>query len=62
MMATGLAGRTDTIGRKGFARICAVEGIRITSAMAADFQAFDRKRLSAGERRRILASKYGKAR
>ena len=50
------------IGRKGFAKICAVEGIRITAAMEADFRAFEKKGLPASERRKILAAKYGKAR
>ncbi len=50
------------IGRKGFAKICAVEGIRITAAMEADFRAFEKRGLTAGERRKVLASKYGKAR
>lgn len=49
------------IGRKGFAKISAVEGIRLTAAMEADFRAFEKKKLSASERRKILAVKYGKA-
>lgn len=51
-----------TIGRKSFAKICAVEGIRITAAMEADFRDFERRGLSADERRKALASKYGKSR
>ncbi len=53
--------RGHTIGRKGFAKICAVEGIRLTAAMEADFRAFEKKKLPASERRKILAVKYGKA-
>ena len=49
------------IGRKRFAKICAVEGIRLTAAMEADFRAFEKKGLPASERRKILAAKYGKA-
>lgn len=51
-----------TVGRKGFAKICAVEGVRLTAAMEADFRAFEKKKLPAGERRKILTAKYGKAR
>ncbi len=50
------------IGRKGFAKISAVEGIRFTAAMEADFRAFEKKGLPASERRKILAAKYGRAR
>jgi hypothetical protein len=53
---------SHTIGRKGFAKISAVEGIRITAAMEADFRSFDKKGLPADERRRLLTEKYGKAR
>ena len=51
-----------TIGRAGFAKISAVEGIRLTPAMAADFREFERKGLSPEERRKAIAGKYGKAR
>lgn len=50
-----------TIGRHGFAKISAVEGIRITSEMAEDLREFDRKGLSGDERRRAISRKYGKA-
>ena len=53
---------TFTIGRNGFAKISAVEGIQITAAMEADFREFDRKGLSASQRRAVLAQKYGKPR
>ena len=51
-----------TIGRQGFAQISAVEGIRLTNEMRADFQDFDLKRLSNAERRQKIARKYGTAR
>lgn len=51
-----------TIGRAGFAKISAVEGIRLTPEMAADFGEFERKGLSPEERRKAIAGKYGKAR
>lgn len=53
---------TITIGRVAFAKVSAVEGIRTTPAMDADFRDFDRKGLSADERRRIISRKYAKAR
>jgi hypothetical protein len=51
-----------TLGRRSFAKISAVEGIEITLAMDEDFQEFERKGLSAAERRRIISGKYGKVR
>jgi len=49
-----------TIGRKSFAKISSIEGLRISAAMEADFREFDKRGLSAAERRAILARKYGK--
>lgn len=46
------------LGRSGFAKISAVEGIRPSRRMDEDFREFDRKGLSAEERRHQLASKY----
>jgi hypothetical protein len=57
-----LAGKGYVLGRACFAKISAVEGIRITSAMDADFREFDRKGLSAEERRKAIGRKYGKVR
>jgi len=48
-----------TIGRGGFARISAVEGIRLTEEMWNDFRDFDLKRLSHAERRKTILRKYG---
>ena len=50
------------LGRVGFAKISAVEGLKITAAMEADFREFDRRGLSAGERRAAIARKYGRDR
>ena len=49
-------------GRSGFAKISAVEGIRTTAAMDEDFREFERRGLSADERRKLISRKYGKAR
>lgn len=51
-----------TIGRHGFAKISALEGIHLSDAMDADFREFDRNGLSAEERRKVIRRKYGKAR
>ena len=51
-----------TIGRTGFAKISAVEGLSITASMEADFREFDRRGLSAKDRRTVIARKYGKMR
>jgi hypothetical protein len=51
---------TYTVGRDGFAKISAVEGIKVSPAAEADFREFDQRGLSAAERRRALARKYGR--
>jgi hypothetical protein len=48
-----------TIGRKGFSKISAVEGIKPSQRVDEDFREFDRQGLSPAERRRALARKYG---
>jgi hypothetical protein len=48
------------LGRSGFAKISAVEGIRLSSEMDKRFRDFDRQGLSAGERRRIIARTFAK--
>jgi hypothetical protein len=50
------------IGRSRFAKISAVEGIRTTVAMDEDFREFERRGLSAEERRKAIGRKYGKVR
>lgn len=51
---------TFIIGRNGFAKIGAVEGIAPSRSLDKDFREFDRQGLSAAERRRALARKYGR--
>jgi hypothetical protein len=51
-----------TLGRQGFAKISAVEGIKMSRAMDAEFREFDRKGLSPEQRRKAIAAKYGKTR
>jgi len=51
-----------TVGRRGFAKISAVEGIHMSDEMAQDFQEFDRDAVSPEDRRRLLAEKYTRAR
>jgi hypothetical protein len=48
------------LGRGSFARISAVEGIHLTREMKRDLREFDRKGLSAVERRRAIVNKYGR--
>ena len=54
--------RGHTIGRKGFAKISAVEGVRLTAAMEADFRGFDKEGLRPSKRRKLIAAKYGRTR
>lgn len=49
-----------TLGRNGFARISAVEKISLTREMSQDFREFDRKALSAEQRRTRIVGKYGR--
>ena len=49
-----------TVGRDGFAKISAVEGIKASPSAEADLREFDQQGLSAAERRRALARKYGR--
>ncbi len=51
-----------TLGRSAFAKISAVEGIRLTPEMEAHFKTFDRDELPAAKRREALAAAFGKAR
>ena len=50
-----------TLGRRGFAKISAVEGIRLSPEMEARFREFDQKGLSPGERRSAIARTFVKA-
>lgn len=48
------------VGRGAFAKISAVEGIRMPRGMRADFEEFDASDMPAERRRAVLADKYGK--
>ena len=52
--------KSFTLGRKGFAKISAVEGIHLSSEMERLFLDFDHKGLSAFERRQAIAREYGR--
>ncbi len=49
-----------TIGRDGFAKISAVEGVRLSRAMKQDLRDFDWKGRSDHERRRAIVRKHGR--
>jgi hypothetical protein len=51
-----------TLGRKGFAKISAVEGIRLSADMEKTFRDFDRRGVSASERRKAIARTFAKGR
>jgi len=53
-------GRAMTIGRERFAKISAVEGIRLTPPMSRRVEEFDRQGLSAAARRRAIISVHRK--
>jgi hypothetical protein len=48
------------IGRKGFEKISAVEGIRIPREMKDTFRTLDRKGATAAAKREAITRKYGK--
>jgi hypothetical protein len=48
------------LGRARFAKISAIEGIRLTPEMRQDLKDFDEQGLSAAERRKRIALKYGR--
>lgn len=51
---------TVTIGRRGFAKISEIEGIKLSPEAEEDFREFDRQGLSPAARRRALIRKYGR--
>ena len=51
-----------TLGRSGFGKISAVEGIRLSREMEQRFRDFDRQGLSAAERRKAIARNFTKGR
>jgi hypothetical protein len=46
------------LGRSRFGKISAVEGIRLSASMTRDFAEFDRKDMSAAERRRHIIGRF----
>jgi hypothetical protein len=48
------------VGRHAFAKISAVEGIYLTPEMQRDLRHYDELGLTADERRKRIARKYGK--
>ncbi|SEN68988.1 hypothetical protein [Bradyrhizobium sp. OK095] len=48
------------IGRKGFEKLSAVEGIRMSREMKTTFRSLDKSGASAEARRTTIANKYGK--
>ena len=50
---------TSIIGRSSFAKISAVEGIKVSHRAEEDFHEFDSQGLSAAERRKAIVRKYG---
>jgi hypothetical protein len=59
---SGRSGRASglTLGRERFAKISAVEGIEVTPRMKRRAAEFDRRGLSAAERRRSIVRAYRK--
>jgi hypothetical protein len=55
------AARAFTLARAQFAKISAVEGIKLSQQMVREFEAFDQDGLSAEERRRAIISGYSKS-
>ena len=60
LRGTGNQPTDFTIGRRGFAKISAVEGLHLSDEMKKDLEAFDRKGFSGEERRRVIINKYGR--
>jgi hypothetical protein len=54
--------KSYTVGRRAFAKISAVEGIRLSDSTDEDFREFERKGLSPQARREAISRKYAKVR
>jgi hypothetical protein len=54
----GITAKPMTIGREAFAKISEVEGIRLDDETKGMFADFDRKKLSAEERRRAILRRF----
>ncbi|HZX86734.1 MAG TPA: DUF2188 domain-containing protein [Reyranella sp.] len=63
LMVQGRDGRirgSVTLGRDSMAKIAAVEGIRLSQESKRTLENFDRTGASGEERRRVIASRFGK--
>jgi hypothetical protein len=49
-----------TLGLTGFAKISAIEGVRLSAASRAMFEEFERCSLSAAQRRQAIVAKHAK--
>ena len=49
-----------TLGLTAFEKISAVEGVRLTPEMKSDLQSLDSQGMTAEERTRFIAGKYGR--
>lgn len=56
--STNPPGKTLTLGSGGFAKISAVDGVRLSSDSRRMFEEFDRKGLNPGQRRKAIATKH----
>lgn len=54
------AAKTLTLGLAGFAKISAIEGVRLSSDSRRMFEEFDRKGLNPEQRRKAIAAKHSK--
>ena len=54
------AAKPLTLGLAGFANISAIEGVRLSSESRRMFEEFDRRGLTAEQRRRAIAEKHAK--
>lgn len=52
--------RAFVLGRAQFAKISAVEGVKLPDDLLQKFEEFDRNKLSAKDRRRAIISRYAK--
>jgi hypothetical protein len=57
----GKSAKRYVLGRERFGKISEVEGIRLSASMKRECAEFDRKGMSAGERRRHIVERYKKA-
>jgi hypothetical protein len=54
----GKVAKRYVLGRSRFGKISEIEGIRLSTSMKRDFAEFDRKGMSAEERRRQIIGRF----